>query len=615
MEKKSFESAGLSRRRFLSLAGLTGAAALGTAALGGCTQAKTEVAPTASASSTGSTDPIPPVSAPASWTHEADVVVCGSGGGLAAALRSAQLGNKVVVLEKKTTWGGSSIESDMFAIAGSKVQTKLYTEYAQMLEAAGDPMAGYMAQFAQMPSEMLIDMFVGGSILRDGSAENTRPDGTVGPMLVAGNAPLNYAIANGGRDFVDWLADDYGFEWDVVHYDGSAGFLFGLAPKGSETGGFVARANYGVFETMYNECIKAGVQFLFNTPMTALVVEDGKVVGVKGESTDGEVFVKASKGVVVATGGMAQSPEMMARYIPSFATRGMSSTCCGANDGDGIRTMWGIGAPMQGFDTYCSFSGGVDDGLDFHYLYDGAVQMSRQPWLHINVKGERIPYFTHETLGAGYQSEVLMQQPGGYGFVVFDDNYEDIAWEWETQGYTPQLCIHLMWPEGEGEKTWQTGGNYNRLPEGLCDHDWRIGFKRGIEDGYIFKCNTLEELAGKLGMNPTLLKNAVDRWNAACAAGVDEEYHMHPTWLKAITKAPFYGMKTGAIIFGTWCGVSVDTDCRVIGSDGMPVPGLYAVGECVGSTIGDCSNGLATGPCGCVGHTCATAFIAANAIG
>ena len=123
----TIQSEGVSRRGFLGgLAAFSGAVAMGAA---GCSPK-----PNGGGSDGGSTpatkaseaDPIAPAAVPAAWDEESDVVVVGTGGGLVAAVYAAMNGKKVTVLEKAATWGGSSKETDIFSVLGTKTQQAIY---------------------------------------------------------------------------------------------------------------------------------------------------------------------------------------------------------------------------------------------------------------------------------------------------------------------------------------------------------------------------------------------------------------------------------------------------------------------------------------------------------
>lgn len=291
----------ISRRSFL---GLTGAAATITAAAGlyGCAQPASSSGGSLASTKGSAAGPIEAVSAPASWDEEADVVVVGTGGGLVAAAYAAQAGKKVVVLEKASTWGGSSKETDNFSVMGTKTQQAIYQGLAAQMKAAGQDEAA--AQFEQMgaldPMVMRAQWKEKFYVKPNGGDVGELPNGEEGPRACAPIQPMLETLTACIPDAIDYMGA-VGVSWGPVTEFGSAGFVSGVCPEGSEQGSLIARANYTVFEILYNFCLDQGAVFHFLTPATALVVEDGRVVGV--QATGDVSFVKANDGVVLATGG------------------------------------------------------------------------------------------------------------------------------------------------------------------------------------------------------------------------------------------------------------------------------------------------------------------------
>lgn len=294
-------SSGISRRSFL---GISGAAALGVAGISSLTACSpTKQANENVGGASSNADPIEGVAAPQSWDEEADIVVVGTGGGLVAAAYAAAAGKKVVVLEKSSTWGGSSKETDIFSVMGSQTQSAIYQALAQQMAAAGQVEAA--AQFGQLGSldpQMLRAQWMQTYFTRpNGGDTGELPDGTEGPRACAPVSPLLETLVQCIPDAIGFMGK-CGVAWGPVTEFGSAGYVSGLCPQGSEAGGIVARANYIAFESIYDFCVDNGVVFHFTTPAKALVAENGAVVGVQSE---GEVsFVKANDGVILATGGV-----------------------------------------------------------------------------------------------------------------------------------------------------------------------------------------------------------------------------------------------------------------------------------------------------------------------
>lgn len=125
--------------------------------------------------------------------------------------------------------------------------------------------------------------------------------------------------------------------------------------------------------------------------------------------------------------------------------------------------------------------------------------------------------------------------------------------------------------------------------------------KKWLDSGYMIKANTLEELALKCGIEPTGLRNTIDRFNAFCRNGRDEDFgrgdqafdrtHGDPTVrpnpnLGTIETGPFYAVRIHPGDVGTVGGLVTDPDALVLRKDGTPLHGLYAIGNTAASVFG-----------------------------
>lgn len=123
--------------------------------------------------------------------------------------------------------------------------------------------------------------------------------------------------------------------------------------------------------------------------------------------------------------------------------------------------------------------------------------------------------------------------------------------------------------------------------------------KAYLESGYFIKADTLDELADKCGINRETLLATVARFNRMVEKGVDEDFgrgrtaydHFYgdPTYpnpnLGKIERGPFYAVKLYPGDLGTKGGILTDEYARVL-KDGVPIPGLYATGNCTASVMG-----------------------------
>ena len=461
-------------------------------------------------------------------------------------LRDTQLGANVLLVDKMPDIGGASKEASVWVVSGSQPQLDL-----------------------GMPD--LTETLVA-------SALEANPFGARYEAHVRGTAQA-------ALDLVNWTAEN-GFAWQPTTVTGDPGPV-GIAPAGSEEGGMTARAVMSAYEFMAERFEATGGTLRLSTTLDGLVMEDGAVLGVKlTDADDNELFVRATKGVPLATGGMGSNREMLRAYIPT-AYECCKLSCTGVQDsGEGIRMGLGAGGTLDGFDMFMEFDGGIDYPDWNAYLYNSAIQIARQPWLGITRHGERYPYIP----GGGSSAYVAAAQqldtlPGHEGFVFFDDRFEEYGPTFQ-QGMCRRLIDADTMPD-EG-----------RVPEALANPHWYEGVREAIADGTITSADTIEELAEKLGLVPEKVVAAVEEWNALCEQGTDPEGKMPDEFLYPIAQPPFYGMALGSLTFATHTGLAVGGAGEVLDANGDPIPGLYASGCALGrpgtGANGDCCYAAAT---------------------
>ena len=140
-----------------------------------------------------------------------------------------------------------------------------------------------------------------------------------------------------------------------------------------------------------------------------------------------------------------------------------------------------------------------------------------------------------------------------------------------------------------------TKGLYEYTIEKGAPENWVIGdyykgrvltnlyedIEEGIEEGWVYKADTIEELAEHFGLE--YLPETVERYNEYAKKGVDPEFGKHSAYLSPITEGPFYIVENQPSGWCTFGGVRVDDQLRALKADGQPIPGLYAVGADAGS--------------------------------
>ena len=573
-------SSTISRRDFLkgATAGAAGVAALGLTGLGGATpvNAQEAAAPAngqgAAAPAPAASAPIPPLAPPGKWDMEADIVIVGAGGGgLSAAALATEKGSSVIVVDKlPVSGGGTQHSATFFCVAGgSRLQNEV--KYA-------------LPTFPFNP-DAAVEMFMPAYKWMD-------------------RALLRQLIVK-GPECIDWM-ETKGVPWEFDPHIMNMGLVW----KGAVEGAFIPLGMKPVTDHMHGVAKDQGAQFIFKTSCQALVRDGARIVGIKTVDLAGqESWIHAKKAVILTAGGFAMNRDMLKEYTPEVYLGAAAVFAMPCDTGECTRMAQGAGADMAGLGSYLTFDGGIDDyaqgtGPWHHYLYSGDNQLSRQPWLSIDIAGKRIPYQSTEPgtptalSGLMGQADIQMSQIGHRAYVIFDGDYET-----HILKFNQSICRMPILPDLP---------NVERMSEYFGPHDWREGAKKGIARGGIKTSDTIEGLGKELGFNPGVLAKAVENWNAVCAAGEDPELNYDKRWLNPVVKPPFYGVKVGGQIESTKAGVRVNPQMQVIDTKGEVIPGLYAGFHTAGGSMGTNSSAATPSVLGSVGLSWTGGYIAAQ---
>jgi fumarate reductase flavoprotein subunit len=567
---------GISRREFLRSAGVLGAAAAGAAAGAPTAMAEpagvigdwhadgTEPAIPDSRESNASSDdgsyrehngatfpadndaPIPPQPVPARWDAEAEIIVVGAGGGgLNAAARCAEQGADTLCVEAMGLPGGNAQSAGMCAIlGGSRLQDE---------ERFAFPSYPFDAQ--------------------------AMTDWAMDEYHYAADPHLIYQIAQSGGPCIDWMAD-CGVEWrlgEIPVY---------VAPKRSTLDHHVLKMKDAT-DQMFSYGQKKGCTYRFRCPASALVQDgNGRIVGVACDDHEqGEVFLHATKAVILTAGGFCNNKALLKKYVPTAARGCASSYLVGEEKGTCFRMGLGVHADVSGFNSSASFDGGVDweaEGGDWaRFLYDGMTQLSRQPWFTIDRTGARLRYMDSRVkkdgadaiYALGDLATIQMTSAGHRGYIIFDSHYQDYV-----AGFAQEHCRKLITPDLE---------QIEKIPEHY--RDWHHGVQDAIDADVLKKRDSLAELERDLGFQEGVMQEAVKKWNETCAEGHDDFMYPLPEddWLHPIVDPPFYGCRIGGNLYGTKCGLMINDSMQVIGTDGTIIPGLYAGWHTAGGACGE----------------------------
>ena len=313
-------------------------------------------------------------------------------------------------------------------------------------------------------------------------------------------------------------------------------------------------ANYDHVEKNYPNATA-----LFGTKGAQLVKDGGKVVGVIAKRADGSyVKVLGAKGVVLAGGGFAANPEMCKDLLPNIDrifTENEGFMGPMGRDGSTIQMGVWAGGRLEGELSTMNFdSMSLPDGIPGSLWVDG--------------NGQR---FQNEGFaGTELNGFISARMKRGPIISIYDSTYD-------TQ-------ILRGFP-GHGSFDY---GNPDAIAAKLAD--FAAAKDAGAEGANGFYCaETIEELAGYIGVDPAALTATVERYNAVCESGVDTDFGKDPRFLNPVKEGPFYAhVTTPSLGFAlvTTGGFVTTNDQQVLDAAYAPIEGLYATGNNCGLRFG-----------------------------
>ncbi|MCD8347658.1 MAG: FAD-binding protein [Lachnospiraceae bacterium] len=475
------------------------------------------------------------------------VVGCGSGGWIAA-MTAAEEGAKVLVVEKRESPTGP--REDIGAI-NSSLQLASFEEYPEFEIDKIEAMQDIVRYGGGYVDSNLIRCW------EDNSGELV--DWLTELLESTGNwyMSLEGGIGN---------TDDPGR--DKAYATGHSPHTTDDAPEGTTLN-----------TTFQAHCDELGVEWKLSTALIRLEQDSaGKVTGIIAQDQNDEHYIRitATKGVIMCTGGYATNTQMMKALQPQTLDMKINYTLGSTCDGSGIKAMLWAGAALDPthasmmFNRCCCLptetAGYETTGRWFWF--------GEQPFLKVNLNGER---FCNESGPYEFMLHSMCMQPNHTYCDIFDANNEQYAEQFDEVG----CCRLFAFPNGA-------------LSNMTYDYVWS-SVETLIEDGYVQKADTLEELAEKLNIPADTFVATVERYNELCAAGVDEDYGKEAHRLTPVDTAPFYGVRTGAWHLTTLNGCRINTDMQVIREDGTAIEGLYATGDCTGGFFSQTYPNLFTG--------------------
>jgi succinate dehydrogenase/fumarate reductase flavoprotein subunit len=355
--------------------------------------------------------------------------------------------------------------------------------------------------------------------------------------------------------------DTYDFGEDHCYF-----FAPWIGPKPNNVGTVLTE----VLANVQAKC--PNLETFFSTPAVKLVMDGDKVTGVIGKTEDGKyIQFNASKGVILATGDYQNNQPMVERWCPDvdgYDKKQYQKT------GDGHVLAISAGAQMEKL-GHTKMMHDFDSGL-----------MYEEPYLYVDMEGKR---FCNEDTGFVYMGNVIKYSPRFNGDNV-DANHPDGSLGWYCQIYDNDYMGYANSPVPETVMTKYIPGAVEN-PQGV--------FTNLIDT---HKADTLEELADALGIPADTLKQSVERYNALCEQGFDEDFGKSQKYMHKIETAPFWGIRKHIRVSAICAGVNTNANAQALDADGKVIDGLYCVGNLGGVFYGSADypfhqTGLSLGRC------------------
>jgi len=306
----------------------------------------------------------------------------------------------------------------------------------------------------------------------------------------------------------------------------------------------------GLVDALTQAAKKNGIEVWYQARATALIADDDGVKGVRLRRA-GKTVEVAAKSVVLAGGGFQANPEWRARYLgPGWELAKVRGTRF--NTGDVLKMALDIGAAPVGNWSGCHAVAWERNAPEFGDLAVGdQFQKHSYPWgVYLNAQGRRFVdegadfrNYTYAKYGA-----VILKQPGQFAWQIFDAKVKaQLRDEYKIRQVTKVTA------------------------------------------------ETLEELVTKLDdVDPQAALAELKAYNAAVRTDVPFNPNVKDgrgtqglaipksNWANTLDTPPFEAYAVTCGITFTFGGLRIDTEARVISSDGEPIAGLYAAGELVG---------------------------------
>ncbi len=318
---------------------------------------------------------------------------------------------------------------------------------------------------------------------------------------------------------------------------------------------------------LFNSVLDRNVPVWLNSPVTELVVENGQVLGAIGEFDGKRRAIRARKGVLLAAGGFERDRALRAQYQRAPISEEWT-TAHAYNTGDAIRMGQAAGGMLDLMD-------------DAWWMPTCAVPDEKQAWMLL--------------LEKNLPGSILVDS-AGHRFVNEAAPYIDVVNAmYKRQGPRVSAIPAFLIFDSRFRRKYPVGP----IMPGKFQPDFMVPGK--LRKNFLYKEDTLSDLAGELGIDADRLEQTVILFNEFAVTGKDLDFQRgenvydryygdarvkpNPSLAK-ISKPPFYAVKVLPGDLGTKGGLLTDRFGRVLRVDGSVIPGLYATGNSSASMMG-----------------------------
>jgi succinate dehydrogenase/fumarate reductase flavoprotein subunit len=505
-----------------------------------------------------------------------DLLVVGAGGaGLAAAIAAAEAGATVRILEKSPLVGGTyaystgliwvpnnrfireagledSVElaaDHIRGLSGGRHDEDVLLAFLEKGPAAIDYLESLGVPFERIPNHpdyyssrhggLLDGRYIGSPLFEPA----TMLPSEWRDRLVA--SPYYTDLPVSWKEVQEWGGIATQARWDADEIDRRN--QRDARAWGSATTGYLLAA-----------ALARGVEIQTGVAARRLVVEGGRVAGVKVESNGGASVHLARRAVILAAGGYEGSPELQRRWDPHPVAHRLGSP---AVTGDATLMALEIGAAFD-----------VIDGQLLTPTYQ--------------VQGE--------TIGGEPLHRLMVREAAFPGGIVVNGAGRRFC----DEAFNRDLC------HGMARFDVVTQSFPNHPGYFICDHQWKLDYQLGpVRAGdfpqWLRPASSVEELAGRIGCRTQVLHDTLDRFNKHAQNGEDPDFdrgespydrnhgdpRIAPNPCLRPLAPPYYSVEVSLGSSGSNSGLSVDSFGRVRHVRGEVIPGLFAIGNTAANLV------------------------------